>query len=357
MTQNHDKGLAELARLALAQTHIAVKDPTCSARRLILALEPLYAVDWTGKVLAIVGVEKIRKLLCLLRSSNLGKENYAKIHAHLTRSLILPDTIAPREWGIWTDLINRYNLYEADSLEAWAGWAVKLQNSRVWNPADLSTLDKEEIFALCDHLVGRGVLILLWQAARCFFEYRRKDQLPLRIDLINKDIDALLRKFQKHTLADTEIYKEYGRLRGALGLPSDFDDLSPMNRTHALALAQAGGQDCRTFPKAAGKLNLLRSVQGSLQSVASGIRSYVKYCSIFNWTPFPPSEGAVKGGACSSNQAGPTRTTWPNSRKHVSFLNWTPTGILRQSGPSPPDLKTPRAVVSPSRTSSFPMTY
>ena len=58
MSQNHDKGLAELARLALAQTHIAVKDPSSSARRLILALEPIYAANWTGRVLAIVGAEK-----------------------------------------------------------------------------------------------------------------------------------------------------------------------------------------------------------------------------------------------------------------------------------------------------------
>ena len=78
MTQNHDKGLAELARLALAQTHIAVKGPSSSARRLILALEPLYAVNRAGEVLAIVGAGEIRKLLCLLRSSNMGKENTLK---------------------------------------------------------------------------------------------------------------------------------------------------------------------------------------------------------------------------------------------------------------------------------------
>ena len=67
----------------------------------------------------------------------MGKENYAKIRAHLTRSIILPDTIAPREWGIWTNLSNRYNLYENGSLAEWANWAIKLQNSRVWNPAGL----------------------------------------------------------------------------------------------------------------------------------------------------------------------------------------------------------------------------
>ena len=68
-----------------------------------------------------------------------------------------------------------------------------------------------------------------------------------------------------------------------------------MNRTQALALAQAEGADCRTLLKEAEKLNLLRAAQGSLHSVASGIRRYVKYCAVFNWAPFPPSEGAVRG--------------------------------------------------------------
>ena len=294
MSQNHDKGLAELARLALRQTDIAVRDPRSSARRLILALEPLYAVNWTGKVLSIIGPQKIRELLCRLRNSNLGQENYMKIKAHLTRSVILPDTITPREWGIWTDLINRYNLYETDSLEAWADWTLRLQASRVWNPADLSSLTKEEIFALDDDREAKGRLILLWQAAQCFFEYRQQDHLPLRVDLINKDVDALLKKFQCHKLSDTEIYKDYGRLRDQANLPSNFDDLSPSGRTQAIALAMAEGADCRTFLMAAEKLNTLRSAQGSLQSVASGIRSYVRYCAVMNWTPFPPTEASVR---------------------------------------------------------------
>ena len=80
-----------------------------------------------------------------------------------------------------------------------------------------------------------------------------------------------------------------------MGLPSNFDDLSPLNRTQATALATAEGSDCRAFLKAAGKLNLLRAAQGSLQSVSPGIRSYVKFCAVFNWAPFPPSEKAVRG--------------------------------------------------------------
>ena len=337
MSQNHDKGLAELARLALRQTDIAARDPHSSARRLILAIEPLYAVNWTGKVLSMIGPQKIRELLCRLRNSNLGNENYLRIKAHLTRSVILPDTITPREWGIWTDLINRYNLYETEPLEAWASWTLQLQGSRVWNPADLSTLTREEIFALDDDRRAEGRLILLWQAALCFFEHRQKDHLPLRMDLINKDIDTLLKKFQKHKLSDTEIYKEYGRLRDEAGLPSNFDDLSPQARTQALALARAEGADCRTFLKAAEKLNLLRSVQGSLQSVSSGIRSYVRFCAVMNWTPFPPTESSVRAWSSIFKPNRTFKNYLAHLKRPVTCWNWTRSGTPPRSGPSQPD--------------------
>ena len=179
-------------------------------------------------------------------------------------------------------------------MEAWARWALRLQASRVWNPADLSSLTRWEVFALDDDREAGGRLILLWQAAQCFSEYRQQDHLPLRVDLINKDIDALLKKFQNHKLPDTEIYKDYGRLRDQANLPSNFDDLSPAGRTQALALAMAEGADCRTFLKAAGKLNTLRSAQGPLQCVASGIRIYVRFCAVMNWAPFPPTEASVR---------------------------------------------------------------
>ena len=48
-------------------------------------------------------------------------------------------------------------------------------------------------------------------------------------------------------------------------------------RTQALARVTAGGRDYRALLKSAGKLNIIRAAQGSLQSVASGIRRYVEF--------------------------------------------------------------------------------
>ena len=74
MTRNHDKGLAELERLALAQTHIAAKGPSSSARRLILALGPLYAVKWVGEALAIVCAEKYASYYAFSEAPTWGRE-------------------------------------------------------------------------------------------------------------------------------------------------------------------------------------------------------------------------------------------------------------------------------------------
>ena len=200
--------MAALACLALAQANIAARDPSSSAQRILVAIDPLYAINWSSSVLCVIGSNEINSL-CRLRSSRLGRDSYVKIAAHLTRSLIQPDMITPREWGIWSSLINQYNLYENAPLYDWAALTTDLQRPRIWNPADLCSFHKEEIFALDDGLAAHGRYIILWQAAKSQFEDKSPSVLPRRMDLINKDIDSLLLNFQQANISDAKIYKEY----------------------------------------------------------------------------------------------------------------------------------------------------
>ena len=134
----------------------------------------------------------------------------------------------------------------------------------------------------------------MWQAAVCFLGRNAPTQLPLRIDLINKDIDKLLRKFQSDRLEDATLFREYGADRGRLGLQTDFDTLTPLRRTQQLAIATSEGMGRRIFLKAAEKMNIIRAVQGSLRCVASGVRSFVEFCAVMGDYPFPPSEETVR---------------------------------------------------------------
>ena len=81
-----------------------------------MALYPLCAINWTSRVLSVIGCGEIRILLRRLRSDLLGQQAYKKLHAHFAKSLIPPDMITPREWGIRTDLIGKFNLYEDSPL-------------------------------------------------------------------------------------------------------------------------------------------------------------------------------------------------------------------------------------------------
>ena len=108
-----DRSTAALANLALSKVNLCALFHTSSNQKLLVAIDPLYAIQWEAPVLAIGGGEKNNILLRLLRNSKLRRSNYANIAIRLTKSIILPDLVAPRDWGVGADIINGCNLYES----------------------------------------------------------------------------------------------------------------------------------------------------------------------------------------------------------------------------------------------------
>ena len=74
-----DRRSAALARLALGMARITVQCPTSSAQKLAVAIDPLYAINWTSSSLSIIGHGNVRKLLRRLRNSKLGRESFREI--------------------------------------------------------------------------------------------------------------------------------------------------------------------------------------------------------------------------------------------------------------------------------------
>lgn len=147
---------------------------------------------------------------------------------------------------------------------------------------------------------GHGDYITIWQAAKCHLALRTPEILPQRVELINKTVDKLMARFQNYHIAETAIFREYGIDRDQLGLPSNFDTLSPCNRTHAIASATTDGVGCNTFTKAAERLDIIRTAQGSLRAVDSGIRRYFRFSAVRGKYPPPATEAAVSAWSCIS---------------------------------------------------------
>ena len=212
--------------------------------------------------------------------------------------MILPNAATHREWGVWSDLINRYNLFENATTTEWAALLMKLQISRIWNPSDPSSLHMGEVHAVDDAAMAGGNYIILWQSTKCFFEQRGPTALPQRVGLINKEIDQLLQKFQERRIDDTTIYKDSRHARGSLGLPHNFEGMAPLNRTSSLDRASGDGHCCHNFTRCAERLNIIRTAQGSLRSVTSGVRIYVRFAAVLGRTPFPPTTDTVRAWSC-----------------------------------------------------------
>ena len=76
-------------------------------------------------------------------------------------------------------------------------------------------------------------------------------------------------------------------------LPGNFNKLTPMAKTEALIRPGAPQHLSYEFLDNGAKLNIMRSVQGSLRSVASGVNNYPRFCTLTDSTAFPPSSGTT----------------------------------------------------------------
>ena len=88
---------------------------------------------------------------------------------------------------------------------------------------------------------------------------------------MREQVTTMVKSIKAHTIDETQLSintKNYG---GALELPENFEFLTPMARTLALAQCAAPGYMIDEFRDLRAQMNILRAVQVSLRSVASGI--------------------------------------------------------------------------------------
>ena len=95
--------------------------------------------------------------------------------------------------------------------------------------------------------------------------------------------------------------------------------LTPMGQTEALGRSGVPQHLRNECMGNGAKLNILRSVQGSLRSVASGINKYIRFCTLTGPTAFPPSSGTIRRRGATFN-AGETYGLYINHIRKASIL-------------------------------------
>ena len=107
------------------------------------------------------------------------------------------------------------------------------------------------------------------------------------------------------SVSEMAVFKEWEAVRASLGLLLDFDQLLPLTKTRLPANSGNRASEVEHFLELGARVNIARSVGGSIRCLPSGLTSYANFCSLLS-RPFTPPTG--KSVTSRSATSAPGRT-------------------------------------------------
>ena len=199
----------------------------------------------------------------------------------------------PLHWELWRAVIATFLLYELTPIQKWMGLVSSLEKSYIYiHPLELAALTYLESLALDNLFDSKGNIVLLCQSSLCWRDKNHTGPIVAK-NLRQVDIQKMIRQHRVGSIPEISFYKDWDEERARLGLPQDFDKLLPRTQVSTFAGTGADTAVIGNFIRLGKRVNCVRSVEGSLRCVASGVNSYASFFSLV-WKPFlPPTEENV----------------------------------------------------------------
>ena len=134
---------------------------------------------------------------------------------------------------------------------------------------------------------------MIWQCAKCFAADGNSGPSTPE-DQPTAGAHRAVGLLKNKTTESTSYAKHNSELRTLMQLPGNFSILTHMAKIDAMRRSGAPLHLRNEFLANGAKLNILRSVQGSLRSAASGINNYIRFCTMADSTAPPPSSGSIR---------------------------------------------------------------
>ena len=269
-----------------------VRNPKLTKQGLDQIVDTILAAHWAPDAVRTVGSEVINHFLQDLRETSISTVTYAAVRDTLVGP-IRKDAPSQVTWNLWTELTQKYNIQKTVSAVQLIETITKLDTGTIHFPLDLADISKKEALALDSAMQTGWIATLLWQCVKCHFEYPTQTNLQ-RFNRDPEVVNILLGKIRGKRIENTETYKKYLEIRTQLGLPPEFDRLTPGAKVKTLAKAKGRTDLVTQFLTLGAEVNLLRTVKCSLPQVRSGVNSYVRMCNLLARPPFPPTENTAQ---------------------------------------------------------------
>ena len=278
---------------------------------------PLSAIDWDTIVIRKVGPVPLNKFLQNLRSSKVRQTGYFQFRNTIADGLREMAGDLPRYWRIWGAFARQFRISETLT---WGEHTTVRRHLQLGN-FDAPTAPFRGDENAGRHLGNNPALIggeLLWRRAKCFTSYGSSFPSP---PVTSPTTDAIrVIELAKNQTAESAGYaKRDSELRKITQLPGNFTKLTPMGKTETLSRPGEAQRLVNEFLDNGDKLNILRSAQVSLRSVASGINYYLRFCTMADSAAFPPSTGTIRRRGATFN-AGETFGLYINHAHKAGIL-------------------------------------
>ena len=248
------------------------------------AVLALMAIGWTPALVKAVGFKILNDILKYVRQDVLDGPTYRLFADMIVHA---SDEQIPREhtqWRIWRQLIIRFHLFEISDIKAWAAPISRFRSRGIRSPLCLQRIPYAELIAADWELPHPDMIIWIWQAARrdsapCHFERPHAEITP------PDDFQTLIRTLRTDHVADTGIGLEYASLGREFGLAPNFEALSMANKVRFLHELSIEPTRILKFLDLGARRNTLRAFSGPLRSAASGMQSYLNFCTFQHLAP------------------------------------------------------------------------
>ena len=246
---------------------------------------------WNKNLLQQIGNRRTIEVFRMLRATGIPRPEYEAFKITITSHWEQSPLVAPN-WATWAQLIHKYQLTQTVNIVDLKQTVITLDRAGILGPFELSSLTKSQVQAMETSLEGHGWITLLWQTVKCHFD-SPSNSATARFHANPRTLPILLTKIRGKSIEDTDIRREYTRASAELGLPPNFDGLTPGAKVKALTDLRAEPTAILELLARGADLNIMRTVKSSLPEVRSGINSYIRFCTLVDRPVFSPTAATV----------------------------------------------------------------
>ena len=264
-----------------------LNDPLAKSEAILAAAKPLFAIQFSRKVLFELDYYQFRSMTARLRRSSLPSDWCDRIVAHVKLAWADDSITIPFVFEDWRRLLVRFELSTALSFADWIPILNTIVAFGINSPSELAAFPRADLIATASLLPEWENIAKLWQAA-CVAESGKE---PTDINIMPEwasNASALAASFRSKEIEDTIIARSHRAASIDLGLSDAFQKLGPAAKIRSLGKLKAPAKEVHRFLNTGAQLNTLRQVQDSLRSVAAGVQCWASYCDLINTPYFPP---------------------------------------------------------------------